>query len=199
MVHQSSAETTTSAAPHRLSSWLALFGWIALAAVAGAVGAYASRDARVFYSALAKPPWAPPGWLFGRGDKARSRSAPMRNVAAASVERLATNADHQASGWYIARETELWSSIVPLLSQIRQPGMWRAHGPNKRSMPAGSGERRNRARCGGEIALHIVRAGPCATRDPESTRRRDTGDPALRPDVRRASGAMPPSPRALEA
>ena len=45
--------------------WLALLGWIALAAAAGAVGAVASRDAGEFYGALAKPAWAPPGWLFG--------------------------------------------------------------------------------------------------------------------------------------
>lgn len=45
--------------------WLALLGWVALAAVAGAVGAIASRDAAVFYGALTKPSWAPPGWLFG--------------------------------------------------------------------------------------------------------------------------------------
>lgn len=45
-------------------SWLALLGWIALAAAAGAVGGFASRDAGVFYGALAKPVWAPPDWLF---------------------------------------------------------------------------------------------------------------------------------------
>jgi tryptophan-rich sensory protein len=43
---------------------LALLGWIALAATAGAVGGIASRDAGVLYGALAKPVWAPPGWLF---------------------------------------------------------------------------------------------------------------------------------------
>ena len=47
--------------------WLALLGWVALAATAGAVGGIASLDARVFYGALAKPTWAPPGWLFGPG------------------------------------------------------------------------------------------------------------------------------------
>ncbi len=47
------------------SSWLALLGWVALAALAGAVGAIASLDAGVFYGALEKPAWAPPGWLFG--------------------------------------------------------------------------------------------------------------------------------------
>jgi tryptophan-rich sensory protein len=45
--------------------WLALLGWIALAATAGAIGAIASRNAGDFYGALARPSWAPPGWLFG--------------------------------------------------------------------------------------------------------------------------------------
>ena len=46
-------------------SWLALLGWVALAATAGAIGAIASRNAGDFYRVLAKPTWAPPGWLFG--------------------------------------------------------------------------------------------------------------------------------------
>ena len=45
--------------------WLALLGWITLAATAGAIGAIASRNAGDLYGALARPPWAPPGWLFG--------------------------------------------------------------------------------------------------------------------------------------
>ena len=52
-------------ARHGPPSWLALLGWIALAATAGAVGAVASRDAGEFYGALVKPTWAPPGSLFG--------------------------------------------------------------------------------------------------------------------------------------
>ena len=46
------------------TSWLALLGWVVLAAMAGVVGGIASRDAGVFYGVLAKPAWAPPGWLF---------------------------------------------------------------------------------------------------------------------------------------
>ena len=42
-----------------------LAGWIALVAVAAALGAFASRDAAAFYAQLARPAWAPPGWLFG--------------------------------------------------------------------------------------------------------------------------------------
>lgn len=46
-------------------SWLALLGWVVIAAAAGGVGAIASLDAGAFYAALAKPSWAPPGWVFG--------------------------------------------------------------------------------------------------------------------------------------
>lgn len=49
----------------RPRGWLALTGWIALVATAGAIGAFASRDAASFYGALAKPAWAPPARLFG--------------------------------------------------------------------------------------------------------------------------------------
>ncbi len=42
-----------------------LAGWIALVAVAAALGALASRDAAVFYAQLARPAWAPPAWVFG--------------------------------------------------------------------------------------------------------------------------------------
>ena len=58
------AERRITDAPHGLRSWLALAGWVALSATAGAVGGFASRNAGAFYGALAKPEWAPPGWLF---------------------------------------------------------------------------------------------------------------------------------------
>lgn len=58
-------EARSTAARQGPRTWLALLGWVALAATAGAVGGIASRDAGVFYGALAKPAWAPPGWLFG--------------------------------------------------------------------------------------------------------------------------------------
>ena len=47
------------------SAWLALVGWIVLAAIAGAVGGIASVNSREFYAMLVKPGWGPPGWLFG--------------------------------------------------------------------------------------------------------------------------------------
>jgi len=51
--------------PRRGPAIGALVGWLALVAAAGALGAIASRDAASFYAALAKPAWAPPGWVFG--------------------------------------------------------------------------------------------------------------------------------------
>lgn len=65
MARHDAEEAGSAAARHGPPSWLALLGWVALAATAGAVGAIASRDAGTFYGALAKPAWAPPGWLFG--------------------------------------------------------------------------------------------------------------------------------------
>jgi len=44
---------------------LGLVVWLAASFAAAAVGAVASMDAGTFYSALARPAWAPPGWLFG--------------------------------------------------------------------------------------------------------------------------------------
>lgn len=42
-----------------------LLGWLLLAFAAAAVGGVASASAGEFYGELARPDWAPPGWLFG--------------------------------------------------------------------------------------------------------------------------------------
>lgn len=47
------------------ANWLALAGWIALAAIAGAVGSFATFDSREFYASLERSAWAPPGSVFG--------------------------------------------------------------------------------------------------------------------------------------
>lgn len=47
------------------ATWLSLIGWMALSMAAGAVGGFASINARDFYAELSKPAWAPPGWIFG--------------------------------------------------------------------------------------------------------------------------------------
>jgi len=44
---------------------IALIVWLVVSLAAGGVGALATRNAREFYASLAKPAWAPPGWLFG--------------------------------------------------------------------------------------------------------------------------------------
>lgn len=48
-----------------MNPWLALAGWLALCAAAGAIGAIASVSAAQFYAALERPDWAPPAALFG--------------------------------------------------------------------------------------------------------------------------------------
>ena len=45
--------------------WGGLILWLLVSLAAGGVGALATRRAREFYAGLAKPGWAPPGWLFG--------------------------------------------------------------------------------------------------------------------------------------
>ena len=44
---------------------LGLVGWLVLTFAAAALGAIASVNAGAFYQQLARPGWAPPGWLFG--------------------------------------------------------------------------------------------------------------------------------------
>ncbi|WP_418318318.1 TspO/MBR family protein [Piscinibacter sakaiensis] len=59
----------TGAAPpvpmSRRQQAIGLLGWLALVFVAAAIGGFASASAGEFYRALARPSWAPPGWLFG--------------------------------------------------------------------------------------------------------------------------------------
>ena len=43
---------------------LGLLGWLLLSFAAAGIGAIASSEAGAFYGQLARPSWAPPGWLF---------------------------------------------------------------------------------------------------------------------------------------
>ena len=43
---------------------IGLLGWLLLSFAAASIGAVASADAGAFYERLARPAWAPPGWLF---------------------------------------------------------------------------------------------------------------------------------------
>jgi benzodiazapine receptor len=49
----------------RTAQIVGLVLWLALAYATAAIGAVASVDAASFYTQLAKPPWAPPGSVFG--------------------------------------------------------------------------------------------------------------------------------------
>lgn len=44
---------------------LGLVGWLTLSFAAAALGGFVSTNAGDFYRQLARPEWAPPGWLFG--------------------------------------------------------------------------------------------------------------------------------------
>jgi tryptophan-rich sensory protein len=54
---------TSSPSPARRVSGLALVGWLVLCFAAPALGAFSMPDA--WYASLRKPPWNPPGWVFG--------------------------------------------------------------------------------------------------------------------------------------
>jgi translocator protein len=44
---------------------LGFIAWMTLTFAVAAVGAFASIEARAFYAQLARPAWAPPGYVFG--------------------------------------------------------------------------------------------------------------------------------------
>jgi benzodiazapine receptor len=43
---------------------LGLLGWLAISAIAAALGGFSSANAGSFYQELTRPDWAPPAWLF---------------------------------------------------------------------------------------------------------------------------------------
>lgn len=51
--------------PRAVGSFPGLAGWLILTYAAAALGAVATASAGEFYAALERPPWAPPGALFG--------------------------------------------------------------------------------------------------------------------------------------
>ena len=56
---------SAAASRSTLNQAAGLVGWLVLTFLAAAVGAAASAHAGAFYGQLARPSWAPPGWLFG--------------------------------------------------------------------------------------------------------------------------------------
>ncbi|AVH93722.1 tryptophan-rich sensory protein (plasmid) [Streptomyces sp. WAC00288] len=59
------AELFQTGRSHPGSRWPVLLGLLAVCYAVAALGGLASADAGDTYSALDRPPWAPPGWLFG--------------------------------------------------------------------------------------------------------------------------------------
>jgi tryptophan-rich sensory protein len=47
-----------------LNHTLGLIAWLGLSFAVAVIGAVASAEAGAFYQQLARPAWAPPGWLF---------------------------------------------------------------------------------------------------------------------------------------
>jgi tryptophan-rich sensory protein len=47
------------------TQFLGLVCWLVVVFIAAGIGAFASVNAGPFYAQLARPSWAPPGWLFG--------------------------------------------------------------------------------------------------------------------------------------
>jgi tryptophan-rich sensory protein len=44
---------------------MGFLAWLGLCVATSGIGALASVNARTFYAELARPAWAPPGWVFG--------------------------------------------------------------------------------------------------------------------------------------
>jgi len=55
----------TQAVASRPNQALGFTAWLALCIATSGIGALASVNARAFYADLARPAWAPPGWVFG--------------------------------------------------------------------------------------------------------------------------------------
>ncbi len=86
-----------------------LAGWLGLCFAVAALGAVASVNAAAFYAQLVRPPWAPPGWLFG---PVWSVLYALMGVAAWLVwRRGGTRAAHAALLLFVAQLTAnaLWS------------------------------------------------------------------------------------------
>ena len=86
----------------------ALVAWIAVSLAAGAVGGLASVNAGAFYGQLDRPPWAPPGWLFG---PVWTALYVMMGIAAWLVWREA--------GWTAAR-----AAFVLFFTQLALNALW---------------------------------------------------------------------------
>ncbi len=106
MTHQPVADSPMGDRPYQ---WVALVGWILLAALAGAVGGLASINSREYYAGLAQPEWAPPGWVFG---PVWTTLYVLMAIAAWLVWRTQVTA---GSGAARARRNGLWLFVAQLV------------------------------------------------------------------------------------
>jgi tryptophan-rich sensory protein len=87
---------------------LGLAGWLGITFIAAALGAIASIDAADFYARLERPPWAPPGNVFG---PVWSLLYLLMAIAAWRVWRTA--------GWQTGR-----GALLLFLSQLALNALW---------------------------------------------------------------------------
>ncbi|HEX6297598.1 MAG TPA: TspO/MBR family protein [Burkholderiales bacterium] len=83
----------------------ALAGWLAASFAAAALGAVATRQAPEFYAQLARPDWAPPGWLFG----------PVWTVLYAMMG---------IAAWRVWRKAGFGSALYLFLAQLALNALW---------------------------------------------------------------------------
>ena len=83
----------------------ALAGWLAASFAAAALGAVATRQAPEFYAQLARPDWAPPGWLFG----------PVWTVLYALMG---------IAAWRVWRKAGFGSALYLFLAQLALNALW---------------------------------------------------------------------------
>lgn len=87
---------------------LGLAGWLAVSLAAAAIGGVASANAGDFYANLDRPPWAPPGWLFG----------PVWTVLYLAIA---------VAAWLVWREAGFagaWTALVLFLVQLALNAVW---------------------------------------------------------------------------
>lgn len=85
-----------------------LIAWLAICALASAIGAFGSLQAGTFYSQVMRPAWAPPGWLFG----------PVWTVLYASMG---------VAAWLVWRQRGFAAARIPLflfLVQLFVNALW---------------------------------------------------------------------------